>query len=87
MADPVRGPRETDVAFEKEAIGAWIARHGRVCPITHAFLDRTVLAPLPELRARILAWRLRHDNPGGVRDSDRKPGDNKHDDEDDLYMF
>ncbi|KAA0146939.1 hypothetical protein FNF29_07743 [Cafeteria roenbergensis] len=44
-------------AFDRPAIEAWLQRGSTTCPVTGEPLTKADLAPCPELRSRISAWR------------------------------
>ncbi len=59
MRDPVRrgGDAGSGPAFDRPAIEAWLQRGSTTCPVTGEPLTKADLAPCPELRSRISAWR------------------------------
>ncbi|KAA0158261.1 hypothetical protein FNF31_05495 [Cafeteria roenbergensis] len=59
MRDPVRrgGDAGAGPAFDRPAIEAWLQRGSTTCPVTGEPLTKADLAPCPELRSRISAWR------------------------------
>ena len=57
MKVPVRTP--SGRAFEKDAIEAWLDRHGSVCPLSGDALDRADLAVDAKLQSDIAEFRIR----------------------------